>query len=77
MDKLKKSLSRRQAVGLVGMGFATAASGSALAQAQETQGAGTQGSDGRQTVAKDDPLRSIPSPLSRSRHSPGRDSREK
>ena len=62
MDELKKSLSRRQAVGLVGMGFATAASGSALAQAQDAQGSSAQGNDGGPTVAKDDPRSKYPKP---------------
>ena len=62
MEKSNESLSRRQAVGLVGMGFATAATGSALAQAQVAQGSGAQGNRGGSTVAKDDPRSKYPKP---------------
>jgi NAD(P)-dependent dehydrogenase (short-subunit alcohol dehydrogenase family) len=57
MDDVKKVLSRRQAVGMFGLGIATAATGGAIAQQSESQlSAGT----GRPT--KDDPRSKYPKP---------------
>ncbi len=56
MDESSKVFSRRQAVGMVGLGLATAASGSAMAQ--------TSGQPGtpRPSTANDDPRSSYPKP---------------
>jgi NAD(P)-dependent dehydrogenase (short-subunit alcohol dehydrogenase family) len=57
VDESSKGISRRQAVGFVGAGIASAAAGSAVAQATAQQ-------DGnpRPSVAKDDPLTKYPKP---------------
>jgi NAD(P)-dependent dehydrogenase (short-subunit alcohol dehydrogenase family) len=56
MDNVNKSVSRRQAVGLVGMGLATAAAGTAIAQQSGTS------SSGSAQPAKDDPRSKYPRP---------------
>lgn len=57
MDESNKSVSRRQAVGLVGMGIAAAAAGSATAQTS-----GQQNTNIQPSVAKDDPFSKYPKP---------------
>ena len=57
MNESDKVFSRRDAVGLVGMGLAAAASGSATAQIS-----GQQGNNSHAPVAKDDPRSKYPKP---------------
>jgi NAD(P)-dependent dehydrogenase (short-subunit alcohol dehydrogenase family) len=57
MDETSKGVSRRQAVGLVGMGLATVAARSSIAQTTEPQAGGPQA-----PVAKDDPRSKYPKP---------------
>lgn len=56
MDESNKTLSRRQAVGLVGMGLATAATGSSSAQTSSRQAGASS------AVATDDPRSKYPKP---------------
>jgi NAD(P)-dependent dehydrogenase (short-subunit alcohol dehydrogenase family) len=56
-DEINSVVSRRQAVGLVGMGLATAAASSSMAQ-----GGGEQGSNPPPSVGKEDPRTKYPAP---------------
>jgi len=67
MDESNKVVSRRQAVGLVGMGLATTATGPALAQT------GAQAENSRPLLARMTRDRNTRSLLSRNRRSRGRD----
>jgi hypothetical protein len=58
MDETTKRVSRRQAVGFVGMGLATAATGSSIAQTTSAPQAGSPPAP----IAKDDPRSKYPKP---------------